>query len=86
MKKLFTLSIVIAAAALVVFASCEKNKTYSYICTCTENQYLTGNTSGNQVHTFTVTDATTNNVQSKCDMQMNAVLNNSGQSFSCTYK
>lgn len=85
MKKILSLSIM-AIAAVITFTSCEKDKTHTYTCTCTVHQYLTGNTSANPVDVFTVTDATTNNVQSKCDMQMNAVLNNSGQDFSCIYR
>jgi hypothetical protein len=51
------------------------------------NQYLTaGNQANNPVRTFTITQATPNNAQNKCEMEMNAVLNNSGQDFTCTYK
>ena len=85
MKKIFTLSI-IAIASITLVASCTKNDYHhSYVCTCTVNQYLTGNTSRNPVTSFEVEDATPNNAQSKCDMHMNAVLNNSGQSFTCIY-
>jgi len=85
MKKILTLSIV-TAGLMAVFASCEKDKKHSYVCTCTVNQHLTGNTSGNPARTFVVDGASTNNVQATCEMQMNAVLNNSGQSFTCTYE
>ncbi len=86
MKKVVTCSIS-AIALLAVLASCHKTTSNTYVCTCTVNQYLTaGNQANNPVRTFTITQATPNNAQNKCEMEMNAVLNNSGQDFTCTFK
>lgn len=86
MKKIVTLS-VSCMALMAILAGCHKTTSNSYVCTCTVNQYLTtGNAVNNPVRVFTITDANASNAQNKCEMQMSAVLNNSGQSFTCTYK